>query len=178
VRFDQVASECGEDRGLALTALLVPAAEPVPALACILALRLRRIRNHITVLLREYVHSRPARKIVRRLRTAMQHYDERGRASTEARGNEKLVVHRAGLAGKSMIAKLGVAPMESDAVRRTLSGGGRRYVTAGAIGDDAVLAFDGASARPCRFPGVIYGLGAAQPTLNRRSGGVKVTGAH
>ena len=89
----------------------------------------------------------------------MQHYDERCRRRTEACWNEELVVHGAGVARESMIAKLGVAPMDSDAVRRILSRGGRMQVTVGAIGDNAVPAFDDASGRPGRFPGVICGLG-------------------
>src|SRR3954466_11568632 len=98
-----MASECGEDRLEDLAALLVAAAEPVPAFACILALRLCGIRNNITVLLGESVHACAACEIIGRLRAAMQHHDERRRCGTDSCWNKHLIVDGAGVAREASV---------------------------------------------------------------------------
>ncbi|MCY1295692.1 hypothetical protein D9M70_450440 [compost metagenome] len=83
--------DAGDQRGLARTAALVLRLEPVPAFRCIGLRRLFGIDHQKTVRLRQPVHLRACCEIVRRLRAAMQHDDQRTRGQGLVCRHEKLV---------------------------------------------------------------------------------------
>ncbi len=84
-----------DQRGLAGIALLIARAEPVPAFRHIRAARLRRVGDEEFLFLRQRVHARPGGKIIRGLRAAMQHDDERQAPAFDAGGDEQLIASAA-----------------------------------------------------------------------------------
>jgi len=84
--------DAGDQRGLTFVAALVGAAEPVPALRRISVARLRWIDDQAGPFFRDEVHSGAGGEIVRRLRAAVQHDDERKPLPLMvAAGDEELV---------------------------------------------------------------------------------------
>ncbi len=94
------AGDARDDAGLALIAHLVRETEPVPASRWIGARRLSRIGDDEAVLLGEAVHPRAQGEVVRVLRAAMQHDDQRQRAALRVAGDIDLVVPRTRFAGE------------------------------------------------------------------------------
>ncbi|MNC84602.1 hypothetical protein D3C83_01600 [compost metagenome] len=169
--FRQVVGQCGDDCGFALAALLVMAAEPVPAFAGILALRLRGIRDHVAMLLCERVHARAAREVLGSLGAAMQHHDERRRIA-EAAWNEELVMHFTCVAREELIEKRRVRRFVAVSCGRLHRPNGLPGITP-SIGNHSVLTFDAARGRSRRkrLRGGVRGLVApVQAALNRCRG--------
>ncbi len=79
--------EVGDQAGLAFVPALVAGAEPVPALVGIRRLGLLRIGDEDIVRLGELVHARARREILRRLRAAVQHDEQRHRLPAMAGGD-------------------------------------------------------------------------------------------
>jgi len=74
-----VLRDARDQRRLAASVRLVARAEPVPAFRTVGFCRLRRIRHQEPVRFGELVHPRARGEVVRRLRTAMQHHQQRRR---------------------------------------------------------------------------------------------------
>ena len=98
-----LAGDAGDQRRLALIALLVARAEPVPALGGIGGLRLGRIGDEETQLLGEIVHPRAGGEIVGRLGAAVQHHHERQRLVRAAARDVELVGAASGGIGVSAL---------------------------------------------------------------------------
>ena len=97
VAAHDLAGNAGDQRGLALAALLVARAKPVPALGGIGGRRLGGISNQAGVLFAERIHTGAGREVVGRLGAAMQHDDQRQRLSAIAARYVELVGAGAGL---------------------------------------------------------------------------------
>ena len=95
-----LAGDAGDQRGLALIALLVAGAEPVPALLGVGRLRLARIDDQAAMLLGERVHPRAGGEVVGRLGAAVQHDDQRHRLAAIGAGDVELVAAASGLAAE------------------------------------------------------------------------------
>ena len=87
-----LAGDARDQRGLAFVALLVGAAEPVPAFRRVGVAALRRIDHEAVLFFCDEVHPGAGGEIVRRLGAAVQHDDQRKRLPLMvAAGDEELV---------------------------------------------------------------------------------------
>ena len=111
-----------DQRGLALAALLVARAEPVPALRGIGGGGLGRIGDQAGVLLGEHVHPRAGGEVVGRLGAAVQHDDQGDRLPMIAAGDVELVVAAAGLVAVGGCQKLSAVRHDVGRVHRRALG--------------------------------------------------------
>ncbi len=86
----------GDQRRLALAALLVARIEPVPAFGSVGGLRLGGVGDKEDMLLRQGVHLGAGGEVIRRLGAAVQHHDQGDRAPVVAARNIELVGPAAG----------------------------------------------------------------------------------
>ena len=172
---------------LALVALLVAAAEPVPAAIGIALARLRRPGNHEALRARQCIHARPAGEVLGRLRAAVEHQQQRRAGGVEACGNVQTVFQVTGVAGETEARIAGLARCGG---RRR---GWRCRTARPAVIDDAELALDarrvcrgalGRSRRriapPCRGRVVLrrFSGRGAQRLLDRACRGLQIAGLH
>jgi hypothetical protein len=75
--LDHFARDACDDRRLTLVALLVERLEPVPAFRTVGGFRLLRIHDQALPFLGNRIHARAGGEVIRALRTAMQHYQQR-----------------------------------------------------------------------------------------------------
>ena len=92
-----LAGDARDQRRLALVALLVAGAEPVPALRRVGGAGLRGVDDEAGVLLGERVHARAGGEVVGRLGAAVQHHHQGQRLPVVAAGHVELVGAAAGL---------------------------------------------------------------------------------
>ena len=123
LRVDRVVAhdlpgDARDQRRLALAALLVARAEPVPALRGVGGGGLGRIGDEAGVLLGEHVHPRAGGEVVGRLGAAVQHDDQGDRLPTIAAGDVELVVAAAGLVAVGGYQKLSAVRHDVGRVRR------------------------------------------------------------
>jgi len=122
----ELANQTRDDRRLSLIPTLVAWLEPVPALRNVGGLRLRGIDDHARALLRQGVHARADREVIGRLRTAVQHHDQRQWLASVRAGNEELVAENPGRTLVRVLAELRTLVRgRVSALRRTALGAAR-----------------------------------------------------